>query len=174
MMSAFSYGARAVWLLLAMALYGTACAEIIPFDRPFSGTLTFAETFSVSTACPGAGPNLPGLQGLSSGTGQASHMGNTTFTSTICAAPQVNGAIRILFGQLIATAANGNQVFAMMHGSLNPVGAGGEYTLVGNYRITGGTGRFEDASGEGTLGGSLLRSASTATGSLVFNGSISY
>jgi hypothetical protein len=174
MKSAFSYGMRAFWLFLALALYGTACAEIIPFDRPFSGTLMFAETFSASASCPGPGPNLPGLQGISSGTGQASHMGNTTFTSTICAAAQSNGAICIVFGQLVATAADGSQAFAMLHGSLNPAGAGGEYTLVGNYRITGGTGRFEDASGEGTLGGSLLRTAGTAAGSLVFNGSISY
>lgn len=174
MKPALNHFTRAVLLFMALALYGNACAEIIPFDRPFSSTLTFAGTFSPSSACPGPGPNLPGLQGVSSGSGQALHMGNSTFTSSICVAPQSNGAIRILFGQLIATAANGNQVFAMLHGMLNPISAVGEYTLVGNYRITGGTGRFEEASGEGTVGGSLIRAASSASGSLVFNGSISY
>ena len=90
-----------------------------------------------------------------SGTGVAEHLGNVTWSSSevvnFCAegGPSVAGTI-------VITAANGDQLTESYSTTLTIDGT--TLTATGPYRVTGGTGRFSDATGSGTIDvtGSLL------------------
>jgi hypothetical protein len=70
--------------------------------------------------------------------GQATHLGR--FTREASAVLQPDG---VVVGTLVWTAANGDQLFANLEaGFVSPT------TAVGTYTFVGGTGRFENASGE--------------------------
>jgi hypothetical protein len=71
-------------------------------------------------------------------TGHATHLGE--FTRQATAVLQSNGAVT---GTVVWTAANGDQLLAnLAAGFVSPT------TAVGTYSFTGGTGRFDNASGE--------------------------
>jgi hypothetical protein len=76
----------------------------------------------------------------------------------------------ISVGSFTVTAANGDQLL----GTLNGVGTlvHGGVSIVDNGVITGGTGRFADASGRFTIERLLLDATQTSTGS--FDGTITY
>lgn len=106
-------------------------------DRPFKG-----ET---------SGTFPPSQPGIVEGTFQATQIGKATYFSDNVSVPQ-NGADLSYTGDLVITAANGDKLFASGTGSgtLSPGCSGpGECvaTLTITDTITGGTGRFEDASG---------------------------
>jgi hypothetical protein len=135
-----------------------AGSKVVPFKAGF-------ETVSVVLAPP------PKLQLLSTGNGIGSHIGN----ATLIAYPTIDLATPPPFsvsGPLVITAANGDELFASFAGTRSAPDVTGTFVINATYTISGGTGRFENASGvfEGvTLG----RLGSTA-GSASYEGHISY
>jgi hypothetical protein len=114
----------------------------------FTAILVFALTASAGDQVPFKGEAdevITGTESLPDGlhitvftTGQATHLGR--FTREASAVLQPDG---VVVGTLVWTAANGDQLFASLEaGFVSPT------TAVGTYTFVGGTGRFENASGE--------------------------
>ena len=159
-MSRFSGKKKSVALLAAAAaiaagtLASAASAEhSVPFDGSYSGTSSRSgNTINVAT------------------TGQATHLGESseavtavvTFSATPCGTVAGNGT---------ATAANGDELFFSTSGTICPEGAG-LFAISISRTITGGTGRFADASGDLTASGTVNLVAGTL--SYTVAGSISF
>jgi hypothetical protein len=93
--------------------------------------------------------------------GEATHLGQ--FTRNENTIVNANGTFS---GTLVFTAANGDQLFADLAGGfISPT------TAVGTYTFTGGTGRFENASGETDFVGVTFDGVHI---SLNFEGTVSY
>lgn len=133
--------------------------------------LPFKSVFKLwsDSATPGPTINLT-VNGL----GNATHMGNTTLlvnetisTTTIPWTAHAN---------VILTAANGDELHFDYDSVIDPSGMapGGNFDLivVGLCTITGGTGRFEDASGNLIYNG--IFNVATSTGKATFIGDIMY
>lgn len=111
-----------------------------------------------------------------SGTGVALHLGKVTWTATevanFCVEP-ANPGFATASGQLVVTAANGDQLTASGLSTVRADFAGSTLTITGTFTITGGTGRFAGATGGGTItgSGSLLAPFEVA---VIFEGQISY
>jgi hypothetical protein len=127
-------------LLLALAVVaaGPAAAKRGGTDRPLKGSGSATALVDIAT-------------GVSSnqGTARLSHLGKTTFSlqfSVTAIGPTTNR----VEGTGTFVAANGDALFVTFTGTseLTPSGAS-EETLV--FTITGGTGRFADASGTFTV-----------------------
>jgi hypothetical protein len=124
---------------------GAAVAKQGGTDRPVNGSTSGTSTVDIAT----------GL-GTSQGTGTYSHLGKTTFTLDFIALPTGPTTVAVT-GTGTLVAANGDQVFVTLTGtatvqSLVPaIGEIIDTTLVST--ITGGTGRFSDASGTVTSTG---------------------
>jgi hypothetical protein len=85
------------------------------------------------------------------GTGQASHLGAISWQShevvDVCSNPE--GAD--VEGEIVITAANGDQVFGTYYTLAHLDFGAGQVRALGSYQITGGTGRFVNASGQGII-----------------------
>jgi hypothetical protein len=136
--------------------------------RPFGAVLDVRTTPGAQTDCT--------LEIIEAGTGRAVHMGAITWEATetlnFCEKPEdANAAIN---GTFVMTAANGDQV----HGQyatlqyLDP--ATGVFTFSGQWSIAGGTGRFQDAAGQGTLSGEGRLSAPPVSVMGTMVGALSY
>jgi hypothetical protein len=142
---------RAVSATLALLLAGTIAIAANPDSRPFKVTL-----IGNANPMPTADPCV--LDNNEAGTGHATHMGNITFatheTVNMCTNP--DGAD--VDGTFLLTAANGDTVFGTYHTLAHLDFGTNQVSAFGQFTITGGTGRFEGASGDGTIGadGSLL------------------
>jgi hypothetical protein len=105
------------------------------------------------------------------GEGQATHLGHFTFVS-----PHLSGLIDFsINGTQIITAANGDELHTTLSGNLHPVVDGtGHVFLVGDIAgtITGGTGRFSNATGSFTF--SIVFDTLTAHSFSEINGTVSY
>ncbi|HEU5054174.1 MAG TPA: hypothetical protein VFT78_13735 [Hanamia sp.] len=105
-----------------------------PVTRPLKGTFTIAGQVL-------QGP--PNLHQILTGQGNATHLGNMSFSSDVYVA--VTGAPPFqVNGTAVFTAANGDQFFTSVSGLSTPAD---EVVARINHTITGGTGRFENASG---------------------------
>ena len=134
---------------------------------PFKASLTTQETLGFDpVACP-----IAFLQGTTTGAGHASHMGSVTLHSTDCVV-QAAGQFTFTDGRLVLTAANGDQLNASYSGMLLPSATPAVYTLSGSFTVTGGTGRFDGATGSGSLQGS--NNIVTGQGGYTATGSIKY
>jgi hypothetical protein len=117
--------------------------------RPFKASFSTHEVLNFDLACP----TFPFLQGTTTGTGNATHLGKTTLTSTDCVTQVSESQFIFTNGKFTLTAANGDTVTANYSGSLSQVSDSPVSNLSGSYQITGGTGRFSGASGSGYLQG---------------------
>jgi hypothetical protein len=113
-------------MLAVLPLLGSipAAAEVRPFHVSAAGTV---------------------LNGALQATGRGTHLGLFTEVGTLSFAPDPNDPSRVLAsGEAIFTAANGDELRgAITDASLDlTTGIG-----TGEFRFTGGTGRFENASG---------------------------
>jgi hypothetical protein len=110
----------------------------VPFKLGDSGNLAF--TSSSSANLVGTGIASHGGKGVSSGviniTGPASCSGGMS--------AKIEGAF---------TAADGSQIRYTVYQELCPTAAAGVFAGVGSYTITGGTGRFAKATGNGGFNG---------------------
>ena len=126
-------------ILTVLALVSTApvafASDSVPFNGSATGTFAFTSATTVALT----------------GTGHYQHLGKSTFA----AAATITGVAAC--GGFTATekdtytGAEGDKVFTTANISLCPTSTPGVFSSVGTFTITGGTGRFEDASGSGTL-----------------------
>jgi hypothetical protein len=130
---------------LGVVAPGAGVAKRGGTDRPVKGSTSGTSTLDLATGT-----------GTSQGTGRFSHLGKTTYTLNFSFA--LSGPTTVaLSGTGTLVAANGDQVFVTFTGTAtvpSPVPAVGqsvEFTFVST--ITGGTGRFSDASGTTTSTG---------------------
>ena len=113
-------------------LLGTISASAI--ERPFALNGT-----GVATLVTDESGNLIGA--IPTGSGTATHLGQWTVSGTVKYTPD-NGVLRSS-GDATITAANGDKLQVQIDGILDPIAAVDQ----GVFRIVGGTGRFEGASG---------------------------
>lgn len=148
----------AVVLVAPAGTAGTAT----PFKSTFTAQASFAPT------------QTPGVfAGTGSGAGRASHLGRVTLSSTetldFAASP---GSVLVREGRMVTVAANGDELHWTYDGTGSLPDENGAVTLSGTFVITGGTGRFSDASGGGTFQG--VGNVGTGVASLSYEGAISY
>ena len=101
----------------------------------------------------------------SNGGGNATHLGRYTATFEF----QVDLRTSTAFGSFVFTAANGDSLFGTFTGHATP--AGTVASIVETATITGGTGRFDDATGSFTIERVLDQATGISSGS--FDGTIS-
>jgi len=126
----------------------TAAAKPTKPDLPFRGAVTGELTVTLgSPACPGKG------LGVTNATGLALHMGNITYLTRQCIARKPDGTTTITGMELVVTAANGDELRGTFMGGSKPAGTPvGSQTLVeATFLFTGGTGRFENATGRADM-----------------------
>jgi hypothetical protein len=147
-------------LLVILSIFPAAFASVsVPFNGKGSGT--FVDTSPTTV--------------LITGTGYYNHLGFTTlrFPSTITGTASCGGFTAV--EQDTYTGANGDSVFQTVHDTICPTSTPGDFTLNGSFTVTGGTGRFADASGSGTVQASIVfTSATTGTFSGTQSGTITY
>jgi hypothetical protein len=120
---------RVICGIIAFALLSTigqAAAKEVPMKGSGSGMIT--------AAVPG--PN--GVEISAVGDGEATHLGKFTREESILLNPATGEAT----GSIVFTAADGSLLYCDFAGAFT-----GANTIAGTYTFTGGTGRFEDASG---------------------------
>ena len=163
-------------VLLAAAVLASPASAKPPGGVPFKADVTVREELR-----PSAVESCPGLVGMTTGRGTASHLGAITLAASDCVLPLPGGGFEFFNGTLRLTAANGDELIGT-YATPGPVtlvptsSAPLTVTLSTPYVITGGTGRFRNATGEGMLTGTLVLDLGTFTaeGSYRADGTISY
>lgn len=138
----FSYATSVVTLAVSLM---PSIAQANP-QLPLRATFTFTALIQPSQeiSCP--------LMGLNIGSGTVSHLGKSAMVSTECVTAQ-NGVYMMSNGKMTVTAANGDTLIATYSGTFVPTGPT-TLTMSGvTYSITGGSGRFANALGQGDLTG---------------------
>jgi hypothetical protein len=147
-------------LLTILSAFPIASAATpVPFNG--SGTGTFIDTSPTTV--------------LITGTGHYDHLGFTTlrFPSTITGQAACGGFKAT--EQDTYTGANGDNVFLTVNDTICPTSTPSAFQLNGSFTVTGGTGRFADASGSGTVSASVtFTSATSGTFSGTQTGTITY
>ena len=95
---------------------------------------------------------LPPWYQTVSGSGTCTHMGLITLSQHHMVVPATDGGIDFYDGEFVWTAANGDELYGTYAGHMPPNPAG-YLDIQGYWFITGGTGRFADATGEGPATG---------------------
>lgn len=142
--------------------HAASAATIRPFKGFYSGSFT---------------PTTTGFSVV--GAGRATSLGLSKNQGIVAMQAQVNTSCPttgfVVTNDEILTAANGDQVdFAILDQPCPVAGEPGIYDGVSTYQITGGTGRFAGASGEGTFEGrGDFTDPSNLTFTYTFDGTIS-
>lgn len=147
-----------------------------PKQVPFKARITAQEVLGFDPLrCPRPKeiPFLPNL-GTTTGKGTASHMGAVKLEATDCPV-LTESPPRFSDGRLVLTAANGDKINAAYQGVLEPVDiSAGVFSIVGDYTVNGGTGRFTNATGSGTLRGTITLGVDGASAHYEVKGTLSY
>ena len=138
---------------LASVAVSAAAAE-----TPFKGTVNAVETGTVV---------FPTVFLDRTGTGNATHLGRYTEHVVM----QINIPTMSSMGAATFTAANGDTLTASVVGQATRTGPTA-LSIVEVYTITGGTGRFADATGTFTLKSTLDQTTGVSTGT--FSGAIDH
>jgi len=162
------------WLcvILATTTFLVAPVALAKSSKPFKATIVISEFIQPI----GSSPCF--FLGHISGTGNATHMGKISVSSTDCinfADPTNPNPAFLAFSStepLVITAANGDQVRVTYAGTFTIEDGVG--TINGGYQIVGGTGRFSKATGKGVLQGSENIGVVPAQGEIQITGTISY
>jgi len=129
--------------------------------KPFKGEYT-------TTVQVLSGP--PQLRQRITGNGHATHLGESSFVANntiyITPPPPFQAA-----GTTVFVADNGDEFYTSFTGTSTP-GPNGTSTVVVHHTITGGTGRFSDATG--TFTGNTIANPALPTGTITYEGTISY
>ena len=146
-----------------LTILGAFPAAFATHSTPFngSGSGTFTDTSPTTV--------------LITGTGYYDHLGftNLRFPSTITGSAACGGFTAT--EQDTYTGANGDSVFQTVHDTICPTSTPGAFQLTGSFTVTGGTGRFIDASGSGTVSASVtFTSATSGTFAGTQTGTITY
>ena len=147
-----------VLIALTLTAMTASASENLPFRLGDEGTITFTSPSTATTA----------------GTGNANLLGRITSDSSLtivgeasCIGNEVGFSAEM---QDTFTAANGDKVMTAITMQLCPI-APGIYHGIGNYVVTGGTGRFARATGSGVFDGT--GNFNTGTIICALNGTIS-
>jgi hypothetical protein len=109
--------------------------------------------------------------GTATGSGLSSLLGAVSFETSDCIAPV--GNYFVFSGEMIFTVSSGNELFADYHGSLTPTIYPSIFSLTKSaFKITGGTGNFLGAKGDGTLQG--VQNISNGIGLMQLTGQIAH
>jgi hypothetical protein len=136
---------------------------------PFKAIIAISETL-VPGSCL--------LNGAISGTGQASHLGRINLGSLDCITPPLPGSGSAVFSfssaRIVITAANGDEIFGTYEGTLDATSGIG--VVDGIFVIKGGTGRFLNATGRGSIQGleAIDFANGIGQGQIQLNGTISF
>ncbi len=152
-MSRFFSLRRIALALVALAVLGLALPAPADDDLPFRGRAD--EVVTGVELVPG------GLQLTADGVGEATHLGR--FTRHAVGVVHADGTVT---GTVVFTAANGDQLYADLDGAFTSL-----TSIEGTYTFTGGTGRFEDASGDAdfvAVTSDLIHIAVTFEGSIEY------
>lgn len=148
------FGAVVAVLLASVLLPGVAGAASGGSDRPVKVWATNALHEIGPVTAPDRCPEQPGLvllfQTFVGGTGHATHVGTYTFEGDHCTYfDPVANDMTYGFGHWVLTAANGDTFSAPYMASTTPapVDPTVDIVTVASHEITGGTGRFDGASG---------------------------
>jgi hypothetical protein len=148
-----------VGLVAAFAVSLASVASAVAAETPFKGKVNAVETVAVAP---------PTLSVTRDGTGTATYLGKFTEHITL----QVNIPTAHATGVATFTAANGDTLTATVDGQATPTTTPGVVSIVEVYTITGGTGRFADATGTFTARSTLDRSTGVSSGT--FSGAIDH
>lgn len=129
--------------------------------------MPFKASFNTSSVLLQGPPNL--IQRVS-GTGIASHMGNSTFEATSYVTVAFPPPFAVS-GTRTITAANGDKLYTSFTGTSTPV-IGGINGAVLHETITGGTGRFANASG--SFVNTATNNFNTSSFMAIMDGTINY
>lgn len=158
---------KIIFAILFTALISPTTALAIPVTKPnvpLTVSVEFNENVGFRPDCPSQ------FGGTATGTGKGTHLGKVSFTATDCITP-----IDYHFsfeGEFILTAANGDELSGIYGGLFIPVDGGPIYRLSeATMEITGGTGRFTEATGSGELTG--REDLATGNGNFEVDGTIS-
>ena len=122
-------------LLLVIAMTGASQAATDGQQLLFKGSIESLETYSI---------NFPLMQVTATGSGYATQLGKYTVSYSVTVnLLTISGS----GGQAEFVAANGDRLYATGAGQATETGTPGVVNVVENYTITGGTGRFSDATG---------------------------
>lgn len=145
--------------ILVVAILATAIPVAADHERAFKGYADVVVTgFEPLPPFPPAYVRLTGTA-----TGEATHLGSYTRTETLTL-KIADGSIS---GSIVFTAANGDELWADVEGGFTNL----EMTRAeGTYAFTGGTGRFQNASG----GAAFVAVAVAGGFKITFDGSIQY
>jgi hypothetical protein len=124
--------------LMALSLLAVMCVTVFAGVRPFH----LVEHGQIS-ATPREGTGGAILDVVANGTGTATHLGAITVQRTATLTATGTPGIFDFEGDAALTSASGDQLFTEIHGTFNA--NTGHADLV--YEWTGGTGRFEHATG---------------------------
>ena len=128
-------------------------------ETPFKGTVNADETVL---------PSPPTASLIRDGTGTATYLGKYTEHITM----QIFLPTLSSTGTATFTAANGDTLTATVLGQATPTTTPGVLSIVEVYTITGGTGRFADATGTFTLESTVNQATGVSSGT--FSGEIDH
>jgi hypothetical protein len=149
-------------IALSIALGVSAVPAVAQHFVPIHGTFT---TTAVLVPTP-----VPGVFALTiSSVGHVSHLGPTTGSSVHTVDQTVSPALQ--FGTNTYIAANGDRLFSTYSGTASPPNVSGVIQFSGTQTFTGGTGRFNGATGSTTVQGQA--NVFTGIGQFTFSGTIS-
>lgn len=151
---------------------GPEFSEQVPMKGSYQGTGVF-------TAPPAS---CAAFYSVFNGTGQESHTGRYALHHTTCTVP-IDATHSSFTGEFTKTAANGDLIFGTFEGSVQLTQAPGSgspigvFAIVGTITFTGGTGRFDGATGSqrmvGTQWTDFSRDGFPSRMVLQFDGTIS-
>jgi hypothetical protein len=145
--------------LVAAFAVASIVASAVAAETPFKGTANATETGTIV---------FPIRFLDRQGTGTATQLGK--YTSHLTA--QINLLTSHATGAATFTAANGDTLTATVEGQATPTTTPGVLSVVEVYTITGGTGRFADATGTFTLENIVTQATGVSTGT--FSGTIDH
>jgi len=150
---------RFVVLVAAFAVsLGTVAVSAVAAETPFKGTVDAVETGTVQ---------FPIRHATREGTGTATYLGRYTEHITI----DINLLFMSSTGAATFTAANGDTLTATVAGQATRTSPT-TLSVVEVYTVTGGTGRFADATGSFTLHSTVDQPTGVSSG--VYSGAIDH
>ncbi|MCO6441757.1 MAG: hypothetical protein J5I81_11855 [Nitrococcus mobilis] len=134
-------------------------------DRPLKVRLEIHEQVGFSPDCPSQ------FGGTTTGTGKGTHLGRLSFNATDCITPMEDHFT--FTGEFTIVVADGDKLTGNYSGSFITINTGPVYSLSdAMLEITGGTGRFAQATGSAKLTGT--ENVTTGNGTFNADGTISY
>ena len=164
-------GPKEVWGIKRSARFGAAVAAALVVATLGAMPALAQDQKPWSAAFAGSAAFTSPTTAVYQGSGDVKHLGGSTVAGTVTAvgpAPCDGFAAQ---HTVTITASSGDQLFISVTATACTEGTN-QYHGFGSYTITGGTGRFAGATGNGAMDGHCDFNAGTFT--LTFNGTISY